>query len=380
MAVDHSSSAVCLCPMDCNEPLEGHVLQPTCVEQPAVVLVQLFAVGYYHFLLEVLPRLLIALGYIPSATTEWAAHARENSSESTDTYGLGIRDNAVVVVPTDGTHMHRFMSDLLDIVGITSDRIVPYSILQDRQAARTCRLTLQHAVYVDWVPRADNTDSLPTPGGAHVQGTPPSDPAATHLPAPYALHVVRHALRPALASEDAGSGPSVVAVWVQRRAAPTRRVVGEDGVIARLQASIPRHLRSTVELHVFSDSPRSPPVADALALFSRASVVLGMHGAGLANAVVCAPNTTLIELALPEPHATYYAHLARANGLRYHAVPLRPDPNNTSGGRAHPGGTTTRALYASRDVIVPVPALVAAWREALRFADRWGPRPSGATP
>lgn len=72
------------------------------VERPAIVLVQLFAVGYYHFLLEVMSRLLIALGYTPSGQKGPGSisRSRGNASNSANEYSMNIRDNAVVVVPT----------------------------------------------------------------------------------------------------------------------------------------------------------------------------------------------------------------------------------------------------------------------------------------
>jgi hypothetical protein len=43
----------------------------------------------------------------------------------------------------------------------------------------------------------------------------------------------------------------------------------------------------TAELQIFSDDP-SPPAAEAFGMFSRAAMVVGLHGAGLSNAVMMA--------------------------------------------------------------------------------------------
>ena len=58
----------------------------------------------------------------------------------------------------------------------------------------------------------------------------------------------------------------------------------------------------------------------AAALFHRAAVVVGVHGAALANAVACRPRAALVELALPEPMYRHYVHLAAALDLAYWAV------------------------------------------------------------
>jgi capsular polysaccharide biosynthesis protein len=60
---------------------------------------------------------------------------------------------------------------------------------------------------------------------------------------------------------------------------------------------------SGFEVVVFTDSPRSPPARAAFELFASAAAVVGTHGAGLANVVVCPPGTAVLELALPEEHA-----------------------------------------------------------------------------
>jgi hypothetical protein len=52
-------------------------------------------------------------------------------------------------------------------------------------------------------------------------------------------------------------------------------------------------------------------------LFQHAAVVVGLHGAGLANAIFCQPGAALLEIALQEPSHRRYAQLAAANGLEY---------------------------------------------------------------
>ena len=75
--------------------------------------------------------------------------------------------------------------------------------------------------------------------------------------------------------------------------------------------------------------PRVPvrvlePAATA-ALFASAAVVVGVHGAGLANAMMCAPGTALIEIgfgAANEPSTKlHYEHLAAALNLEYRFLP-----------------------------------------------------------
>ena len=93
-----------------------------------------------------------------------------------------------------------------------------------------------------------------------------------------------------------------------------RRIVNED------------ELRATLERHGFSEvSAEGLSVAEQIALFSEAEAVIGVHGAGLANAVYCVPGTLLIELQ-PERREglqLLYWNVAAICGLRYIRVVCR---------------------------------------------------------
>merc|ERR1719456_1051306 len=63
----------------------------------------------------------------------------------------------------------------------------------------------------------------------------------------------------------------------------------------------------------------------SLALFKRASVVVGVHGGALANAIVCPPNATLVEVGYQTDAAAHYQHLAVSLGMFYRRVRVMPD-------------------------------------------------------
>ena len=56
------------------------------------------------------------------------------------------------------------------------------------------------------------------------------------------------------------------------------------------------------DLSIYSDA-NLPSPAESVHLFGSASLVIGMHGAGLVHALFCEPAAQMIEFALPEPHA-----------------------------------------------------------------------------
>jgi hypothetical protein len=58
-------------------------------------------------------------------------------------------------------------------------------------------------------------------------------------------------------------------------------------------------------------------------MFAAADIVVGVHGAGLANILFCKPAAFVIELAVPQQHNHYYAYLAAAMQLRYRSLRLK---------------------------------------------------------
>lgn len=217
-----------------------------------IMLNQLFAVGFYHFLLEIVPRLLVARRFANAAP---------------------------LLVPSDGRKIHGFMLAIFRILGYDDGRLMRYPVRAGAQAPPA--MTFERLITVDWV--------KPRPGRS-------IDDA--HLPPPFALNLVRNEL--------ATPGPGGVllspltVVWVQRSRARSRRIENEAELLQALQKRLPPDAR----LEVFSDNP-SPSATSSFSLFSRGSVVVGLHGAGLANAVMMAPGGTVVEFALPEPHAQY---------------------------------------------------------------------------
>ena len=66
---------------------------------------------------------------------------------------------------------------------------------------------------------------------------------------------------------------------------------------------------------------RTSSAPQAVARFSNARIVLGVHGAGLSNCVFSRVGTHLVEIGIGRvPVAICYAHLAAAMGLRYSLV------------------------------------------------------------
>ena len=112
------------------------------------------------------------------------------------------------------------------------------------------------------------------------------------------------------------NGPEVV-VYAARGSTTTRRVRDEAGVEDELAAG----LGDEIEVVVFDGRAQTAP-ADVVGLFRRATVVVGVHGAALANALFCEPGALIVELGPENPAARHYEHLAQAAGLGYARVAL----------------------------------------------------------
>jgi len=147
-------------------------------------------------------------------------------------------------------------------------------------------------------------------------------------PSPRHVERARRALLERTPPSDAGRR-----LYISRADAPDRRVLNEPELVAALG-----------ELGFERVTPGELPLVDQLRLFASAEVVVGAHGAGLANAVVAPAGAWLIELVGDKSAAPMYAALASFAGLRYGYL---------------------RAADSYRDHVVPVDAVVAAVRRAI---------------
>ncbi len=98
-------------------------------------------------------------------------------------------------------------------------------------------------------------------------------------------------------------------LYIARGDAKRRRIVNEREVIARLE-----------KRGFLCVTPGALPVRDQAALFARARLVVGAHGAGLANCAFMAPGGGLVELTHAGRVVGTYHELAGAAGLGYAVV------------------------------------------------------------
>lgn len=122
-------------------------------------------------------------------------------------------------------------------------------------------------------------------------------------------------------------------VLVVRSGRETRRLGNEHAVVAAL-ATVAND--NNLRLDVFDGSNKT--MGETREIFGAARLIVGVHGAGLANAFVFSDpeRAALLELALPEPEFSEYRLMSSALNFRYLAVPL---PHSTFEATAWPRPT-----------------------------------------
>ena len=137
--------------------------------------------------------------------------------------------------------------------------------------------------------------------------------------------------------DEAGEAAAPCIVWARRGGAAKMRQLPEAteaALIARLKAAAAKAKIGFVD---FDGGASSSSVEEAVALFSRATAVVGLHGGQLANVLFCTDGTLLVELttAVASPFTSHYAHAAAALGLAYKAVALEPDERGVGAHELH---------------------------------------------
>ena len=94
--------------------------------------------------------------------------------------------------------------------------------------------------------------------------------------------------------------------------------VGEDLIIAKVRRLIPPELA----LVVFDGGEYSSQ--DSIDLFSRARMIIGVHGGALSNIIFSSVGCTVIELGFTTVRSRHYHQMSVALGLAYHIVHLVP--------------------------------------------------------
>jgi capsular polysaccharide biosynthesis protein len=122
------------------------------------------------------------------------------------------------------------------------------------------------------------------------------------------------AIRSALGVEVLPESQRDIIVYVSRKNEPTRRVANEEQLLKSIRASF---LGTPVVVYERALSP-----AESIALFQRAKVVIGPHGAGLSHILFSAPGTAVIEFLFMADPPMMFWHTAAALEQQYWLLPV----------------------------------------------------------
>lgn len=253
---------------ECMVPLHSLLDMPaqhTRVLDRAISIVQMSCDNYYHWTMECLPRLVVSLEYL-----------RNNSIDSSE---------VTLVLPAKA---RAFAQQALEILEIDHMNIVEHDPQQT--------LLVRDLIAVDW----SRTDQRP---GLEM------------TPARTALNRARQAL--AWSSIDPDSIRRRSLVFISRNSdhlsgSRSRAITNEAYVLHHLhQAVEPLEL----EMEVFHGDQHD--LRSTIEMFRRAKIVIGVHGAGLANILYCAPGTAVLEIALSTPRHRDYMHASASLGHSY---------------------------------------------------------------
>jgi Glycosyltransferase 61 len=106
-------------------------------------------------------------------------------------------------------------------------------------------------------------------------------------------------------------------LFVSRRDAAKRRVVNEEVLVAALG-----------DLGFEVVVPGAVSFAEQVRVFSEAEIVVGPHGAGLANALFMPEGSAMLELHHPDFNRPYYQRLAATLGVHYCGLTCDPAPTS----------------------------------------------------
>lgn len=272
--------------------------EPPPAAPPAVLsLVQFAASSFYHWLCEAIPRLVVA-----------AQLWKSPSPPAAD--GTFSFDFDILVPKTSASS--KFIGESLQLLGVGQHGRGRAIELADGYYAPPLPTTATSPAFaglrfVSWDRQSVTLDNGDVTGGYS-------------LAHPEALRRARSALQRAIDATPFGARASATGrLLLAARGDTTKmRHLDEKALVAALEAAFPQ-----LSPVVIADG--TAPLAENLALYRSAKVVVGAHGGALSNIIACNQTTSVVEIGFHTPAARHYEHVARALGLPYQRVQVDRD-------------------------------------------------------
>ena len=294
----------------------------------AILLAGYASTNYFHFVTEVLPSLVVMRNRIKDIT-------KDDRKKTKD---------GVIIPNLHHDFVEGFMRLLLPEVFNSNGELLPHIVEwgpgEKPKGKHTSIFTSTHPIAY--------AERLVTVIWDQPEEAPPplSGPAHCLTPAPLLRTMQRVVLK---SVDDMAPTPRSISwplpvvtafskrvVYCSRSLSATCRLAEEDELISKLRQIADKE---DAELVIFQkeaatdsakDSSPLSSVTDAIKLFQSATVVVGVHGASLANIAFCQKGTTVVEMGFNIPQAGHYLHLANSLELNY--VGIRLQKNSRSFG------------------------------------------------
>eukprot|EP00939_MAST-03C_sp_MAST-3C-sp1_P003740 g3740.t1 len=257
----------------------------------AVSIVQYASLSYYHFVMEVLARLVAILGLLENDTRMKLVVPYDESGSSSF-----VEQFFRILVPSfvddDGSDRHR-------LVRYSASSLVPIDT----------RLRVKDLYYVNWHNVTHETGSDDEEGGVLLHAVAPA-PLLRDLRDILSVRLWKGTADDDDVHVEGGRTTPKTVILCSRQEQSMRRLRNFDALEQALRVET-----SAGRLDVFNGNRGE--VREQMTRFRRASVVVGVHGGALANIVACRPGTLVIEIGFDTPQSMHYAHAAAALGLEY---------------------------------------------------------------
>eukprot|EP00956_Cyclotella_meneghiniana_P016046 scaffold25098_cov64-Cyclotella_meneghiniana.AAC.9 len=282
----------------------------------AVLLTGYASDNYYHFVSETLPALVMMKERIEDVLTK------------TNIDSKGKTKDVIIVPSLQKEFVNGFLRLLLPNAFVNetiAQHLIPWGTSRGNANATSKFLTPHPMTYVRRLFAAvwdqPNEAPPPVPGIAHCL-----TPSPLLIAMRQAVWSAVDGLRGELDKEDT----KVKVVYCPRTSSATRTLRDEVILLSKLN-EIVSELGAEVAVFEKANSTLShqstlESVMESVELFRSASVIVGVHGASLANIAFSKPGVTVIEMGFEGlPQASHYRHLSNALGLQHVDVWLERD-------------------------------------------------------
>lgn len=246
---------------------------------PVLSLIQHELRNHYHWLLEALVRLVVALDHLGAA---------------------GVHQLQILVPWEAG--INGLMRQSLELV-LTEEQLASCQFYHHGALTGTQRVVydVKQLYMVHWS----------RPAGIHPQEV---DAWSVYHPPRHGMLSMRSRVLELVSEQQGLPERSSSVLYVSRALAVFRKVRGEPLLIEALRKLVGHQ---NLQVHYGNES-----FVEQVRMFHRAQLVIGAHGSGLANTVFCRPGAVVLQFPLlPNLLSSSIAHIAAAVGLHFWTAP-----------------------------------------------------------